>query len=97
MAGISEALVATAVGLMVAIPAVVAFNYFNRRVRALMCKIEWAAHLALAELKAQWSDAPRTTPGAARPDGRATRTGDDETARSRPSTSRPWSTSRWCC
>lgn len=28
MAGISEALVATAVGLMVAIPAVVAFNYF---------------------------------------------------------------------
>ena len=34
MAGISEALVATAVGLMVAIPAVVAFNYFNRRVRA---------------------------------------------------------------
>ena len=46
MAGISEALVATAVGLMVAIPAVVAFNYFNRRVRAFMCKIEWAAHLA---------------------------------------------------
>jgi len=59
MAGISEALVATAVGLMVAIPAVVAFNYFNRRVRAFMCKIEWAAHLALADLKAQWNDAPR--------------------------------------
>ena len=57
MAGISEALVATAVGLMVAIPAVVAFNYFNRRVRAFMCKIEWAAHLALADLKAQWNDA----------------------------------------
>ena len=34
MAGISEALVATAVGLLVAIPAVVGFNYFNRRVRA---------------------------------------------------------------
>ena len=34
MAGISEALVATAVGLMVAIPAVVGFNFFNRRVRA---------------------------------------------------------------
>ena len=30
MAGISEALVATAVGLAVAIPAVVAFNVFNR-------------------------------------------------------------------
>ena len=46
MAGISEALVATAVGLLVAIPAVVAFNYFNRRVRAHMCKVDWAAHLA---------------------------------------------------
>lgn len=33
MAGISEALVATAVGLMVAIPAVVAFNAFNRIVK----------------------------------------------------------------
>lgn len=30
MAGISEALIATAVGLIVAIPAVVAFNYFQR-------------------------------------------------------------------
>ena len=54
MAGISEALVATAVGLMVAIPAVVAFNYFNRRVRAFMCKIDWAAHLAATELKGEW-------------------------------------------
>ena len=54
MAGISEALVATAVGLMVAIPAVVAFNYFNRRVRAFMGKIDWAAHLAATELKGEW-------------------------------------------
>jgi biopolymer transport protein ExbB len=54
MAGISEALVATAVGLMVAIPAVVAFNYFNRRVRAAMAQVEWLAHLALAEVKAGW-------------------------------------------
>jgi len=54
MAGISEALVATAVGLMVAIPAVAAYNYFNRRVKAFMCKIEWAAHLATAELKSEW-------------------------------------------
>jgi len=30
MAGISEALIATAVGLFVAIPAVIAFNYFNK-------------------------------------------------------------------
>ena len=33
MAGISEALVATAVGLLVAIPAVIAFNIFNRIVK----------------------------------------------------------------
>ncbi len=33
MAGISEALVATAVGLLVAIPAVVAFNYLQRQVK----------------------------------------------------------------
>ena len=31
MAGISEALVATAVGLVVALPAVIAFNHFSRR------------------------------------------------------------------
>ena len=36
MAGISEALVATAVGLMVAIPAVIAFNVFNRMIRKRM-------------------------------------------------------------
>ena len=33
MAGISEALVATAVGLLVAIPAVVAYNYLRRQIR----------------------------------------------------------------
>jgi biopolymer transport protein ExbB len=47
MGSLSEALVATAVGLMVAIPAVVAFNYFNRRVRASMTEVDWMAHLAL--------------------------------------------------
>src|SRR3954452_16158622 len=51
MAGISEALVATAVGLMVAIPAVAAFNYFNRRVRACMTQVDWLGHLALAIAK----------------------------------------------
>ncbi len=36
MAGISEALVATAVGLMVAIPAVVAYNYLSRQVKSVL-------------------------------------------------------------
>lgn len=38
MGGISEALVATAVGLMVAIPAVVAYNYLSRQVKSVMSR-----------------------------------------------------------
>lgn len=38
--GISEALIATATGILVAIPAVVAFNLFQRRVRAAMAEAE---------------------------------------------------------
>ena len=38
--GISEALVATAVGILVAIPAVVAFNFFQRRVRSALAEAE---------------------------------------------------------
>jgi biopolymer transport protein ExbB/TolQ len=49
MSAISEALVATAVGLLVAIPAVVAFNLFQRRIREILvpCEIlrdEFLAH-----------------------------------------------------
>ena len=50
MSGISEALVATAVGLLVAIPAVIAFNYFNRRVRDAVTVADDIAHALLAEL-----------------------------------------------
>lgn len=39
-AGISEALVATAVGLLVAIPAVVAFNYYQRKVKSALAEAE---------------------------------------------------------
>lgn len=39
-AGVSEALVATAVGLLVAIPAVVAYNLFQRRVKAALAEAE---------------------------------------------------------
>lgn len=41
--GIAEALVATAAGLMVAIPAVVFYNYFLKRVKGLMAEMEIAA------------------------------------------------------
>jgi biopolymer transport protein ExbB len=39
-AGISEALVATAVGIMVAVPAVVAFNLFQRKVKSAVAEAE---------------------------------------------------------
>jgi biopolymer transport protein ExbB len=57
MAGISEALVATAIGILVAIPAVVAFNYFNRRVRVRMTEVDWLAHVAAEDVQAAWGPA----------------------------------------
>jgi len=40
MAGLSEALVATAVGLLVAIPAVLAFNFLQKQLRDLLAETE---------------------------------------------------------
>jgi biopolymer transport protein TolQ len=51
MAGISQALVATAVGLMVAIPAVIAYNYFQRKVKRIMMNLESTKDLCLAFAK----------------------------------------------
>src|SRR5262249_52145467 len=48
MAGISEALVSTAVGLMVAIPAVIAFNFFQGKVRKTLARVDAVAHTLLA-------------------------------------------------
>ena len=47
MVGIAEALVATAVGLMVAIPCVVAFNYFSKQVKSIISNIENVKELCL--------------------------------------------------
>ena len=41
--GISEALVCTAAGLIVAIPAVVAYNYFLRRINSFVIDMELCA------------------------------------------------------
>jgi biopolymer transport protein ExbB len=51
MAGVFEALVATAIGLLVAIPAVIAYNVFNRRVRAAMSGVDALVHAILSELR----------------------------------------------
>ncbi len=48
--GISEALVATALGLFIAIPAVVAYNYFVRKVRKILVHAESSARMAVPVL-----------------------------------------------
>jgi biopolymer transport protein ExbB/TolQ len=65
MAGLSEALVATAVGIFVAIPAVVAFNAFGRRLRGVITRAEALAHALASHLqKEDVRDAPYTARGA---------------------------------
>ncbi len=52
MTNIAEALVATAVGLLVAIPAVAAFNFFSRLVRTTAANTNALESVLLAHLKA---------------------------------------------
>lgn len=52
MAGISEALIATAVGLGVAIPAVVFYNIFTRRLKAMTSSTNHLGHALVSHLKA---------------------------------------------
>jgi biopolymer transport protein TolQ len=53
MLGISKALIATAVGLAVAIPAVIAYNYFQRKVRGIMGSLESVKDLCIAYARSQ--------------------------------------------
>lgn len=53
MGTIAEALVATAIGLLVAIPAVAAFNFFSRKVKSILGSGETISHVVLAHLKAK--------------------------------------------
>ncbi|HEX4382865.1 MAG TPA: MotA/TolQ/ExbB proton channel family protein, partial [Myxococcales bacterium] len=53
MSSIAEALVATAVGLFVAIPAVAAFNYFQRRLQTTAARTEALSSVVLAHLSAE--------------------------------------------
>jgi biopolymer transport protein ExbB len=52
MGRISEALVATAIGILIAIPAVAAFNAFQRVVRGTLANTDALGHVLLAHLKA---------------------------------------------
>jgi biopolymer transport protein ExbB len=61
MSSIAEALVATAVGILVALPAVAAYNYLQRRVASLLSGTEVLSNLVLAYLVEH--DAPVSTRG----------------------------------
>ncbi|MEW6657990.1 MAG: MotA/TolQ/ExbB proton channel family protein [Thermodesulfobacteriota bacterium] len=61
MAGIAEALVATAVGLLVAIPAVMMYNFYHRRLHLVLERSQRLGRLLLASLCSQ------AAPAAARP------------------------------
>jgi biopolymer transport protein ExbB len=52
MASIAEALVATAIGLLVAIPAVVAYNTFQRLAKAKLANTEVLSRILLSNLRA---------------------------------------------
>lgn len=64
MSSIAEALVATAVGLFVAIPAVAAFNYFQRRIQGVAAQTEALTNVLLAHLAAEASSDTPPSPEA---------------------------------
>lgn len=61
MASIAEALVATAVGILVALPAVAAYNYLQRRASSLLSDAEVLSNLVLAYI-ADGGRRPEGTP-----------------------------------
>jgi biopolymer transport protein ExbB len=86
MGRISEALVATAIGILIAIPAVAAFNAFQRIVRGTVANTEALGHVLLAHLKAtpvstdpsQRPAVERTSASPASGRGRAEKPGESE-------------------
>jgi biopolymer transport protein ExbB/TolQ len=62
MAAIAEALVATAVGLAVAIPAVAMFNVFQRQARSILANTEVLSRVLIAHLVAEPSTSAATKP-----------------------------------
>jgi biopolymer transport protein ExbB/TolQ len=53
MSSIAEALVATAIGLAVAIPSVAFYNYFQRRIKATVSNTEALTRIVLSWLKSE--------------------------------------------
>ncbi|MDD5657405.1 MAG: MotA/TolQ/ExbB proton channel family protein [Elusimicrobia bacterium] len=51
MQGLSEALIATAVGLFVAIPCVVSYNYFSQKAKDMLARTESLGRMLLAQVR----------------------------------------------
>jgi biopolymer transport protein ExbB/biopolymer transport protein TolQ len=64
MSGVAEALVATAIGILVAIPAVVAFNYFSKRAGDLEENVATLTNYLFAQLKGTEASHPHMGNGA---------------------------------
>jgi biopolymer transport protein ExbB len=60
MTGIAEALVATALGLVVAIPAVIAFNAFQGRIRRILGRVDALANTVMVAMSPPTTDAVKT-------------------------------------
>jgi biopolymer transport protein ExbB len=71
MAAIAEALVATAVGLAVAIPAVAAYNFYQRHTRAVLGNTDALSNVLLAYLSAE-------PPRAGQREGKKARASEDD-------------------
>jgi biopolymer transport protein ExbB len=67
MSGVSESLVATAVGLLVALPAVAVYNLFGRWLRTIVARGECIGHALASHLKSVFPDPPGA--GASAPAG----------------------------
>ncbi|HEY0713351.1 MAG TPA: MotA/TolQ/ExbB proton channel family protein [Polyangia bacterium] len=91
MAGIAEALVATAVGIGVALPAVALYNYFQRRISALLSGTEAVTAVVMAHLLAEAPDAGASSDVAGGPSGGGLLPGEAHTRRRSSETPAPTS------
>jgi biopolymer transport protein ExbB/biopolymer transport protein TolQ len=64
MGGVAEALVATAIGILVAIPAVVAYNWFSKKSGELEDNVATITNYVFAELKSLPTTHPHYTQAA---------------------------------
>ncbi len=68
-AGMWQALISTAGGLVVAIPGHLAYHFLSGRVRAILRDVEWAGNEIMKYLLVEYRNLPENGAGAALPAG----------------------------